>query len=388
MDVDISKLSAGGVVTVDLGALVDNYRSVGRLAAGSRCAAVVKADAYGLGMRPVSRALFDAGCDAFFVATVAEGRELRDELSQAAIYVLEGPGGFDAVAALRAANLVPVLNSIEQVRIWSNPVRPAACVLHLDTGMSRLGLAPEEVGQLTASDSLLRGLQIEYVMTHLACADEPDNPANDEQLRLFDSLRSALPAAATSIGNSAGIQLGSRFCGDLVRPGIALYGGSPVRGSTSPFREVVGLYGRVLQLRTISRSTPVGYGAAHTAHPPARLATLGLGYADGYPRSLGGRGFAVVAGTRVPVVGAVSMDSVVIDVTAVAPDAIRVDDAVQLLGGGIGLAEVAGLAGTIDYEILTGLSRRLSRRYHGMQSETGPVVGVTGFEPATSTSRR
>ncbi len=388
MDVDVSRLSAGGVVTVDLGALVDNYRSIGRLAAGSRCAAVVKADAYGLGMRPVSRALSDAGCDAFFVATVAEGRELREELPGVTIYVLEGPGGFDAVGALRDASLVPVLNSIDQIRVWSNPVQPAACVLHLDTGMSRLGLTPEEVGQLAGSDSLLSGLRIEYVMTHLACADEPGNPANTEQLRLFDSLRSALPVAATSIGNSGGVLLGSRYCGDLVRPGIALYGGNPVSGSASPFREVVGLYGRVLQLREISRPTPVGYGALHTVRPPARLATLGLGYADGYPRSLGGRGFAVVAGTRVPVVGAVSMDSLVVDVTAVEPDAIRVDDAVQLLGGGIDLAEVAALAGTIDYEILTGLSRRLSRRYHGMRSATRPMVGVTGFEPATSTSRR
>lgn len=355
-------LLGGGRLSVDLDALAGNYTLLANMAAPSRCAAVVKADAYGLGLAPVARRLASEGCDCFFVANLAEGLQLRGLLAVPDIYVLEGPWP-DQAARFQAAHLRPVINTLEQYEQWTQ-LRPAApFALHLDTGMSRLGLSPAHAREVAGR--MVNALLPDYLMTHLSCADEPGHEATPEQLALFEDLRRLFPALPTSLGNSAGIAAGHTTRGDLVRAGISLYGGQPLGNSGSGIRPVATLEGRVLQLREVSDGAPVGYGARFHARGPARLATLGVGYADGYPRSLGNRGYGVVEGQRVPVVGRVSMDSLVIDITRLPADAVRRGDLVQLLGPDTNVDEIAELAGTISYEILTRLGPRLERVYTG-----------------------
>jgi alanine racemase len=323
------------------------------------CAAVVKADAYGLGVERVARRLEREGCRRFFVATLAEARELREILAGAEIYVFEGAvdGTVEALAQLKAR---PVLNTLEQVERWRGR---GPFAVHVETGMNRLGLSADDVAKVAPRRELLAGLEL--VMTHLACADTPEHPLNRAQLERFDRLRRQLPAAPTSIGNSAGTLLGGPFRGDLVRPGIALYGGNPFSDRPNPMAAVVTLTAPILQIRELDEPQPVGYGATYLASPPARLAVVGLGYADGYPRNLGNRGAAAVRGRRVPVVGRVSMDLICVDVAALPRDSVSVGDAVEVIGPTVGLDEVATAAGTISYEILTGLGRRLRREYVG-----------------------
>lgn len=342
---------------VDLDALARNFRALRARAEPAECAAVVKANAYGLGVERVARRLEREGCRKFFVATLAEARELRAIVTAAEIYVFEGAVD-GAVAKLAELYARPVLNTLEQVERWRGR-GPAA--LHLDTGMNRLGLGLAEVAALAKRRELTAGLAL--VMTHLACADEPDHPQNREQLERFERLRAQLPATPTSIGNSAGTLLGGPYRGDVVRPGIALYGGNPFSDRPNPMEAVVTLTAPVLQLRDLDEPQPVGYGATYLASPPARLAVVGLGYADGYPRNLGNCGAAAVQGRRVPVVGRVSMDLICVDVGALPRDAVRVGDSVELIGPTVGLDELAAEAGTISYEILTGLGSRVTREY-------------------------
>jgi alanine racemase len=211
---------------------------------------------------------------------------------------------------------------------------------------------------------------VRHVMTHLACADTPEHGLNGRQLERFDALRRRLPDAPTSIGNSAGLLIGPAYRGDLVRAGIALYGGDAFTDGGTPVEPVVTLRGRILQLRDVAEATTVGYGATHDAAPPCRLAVCGIGYADGYPRAAGNRCEAAFGGIRVPVVGRVSMDLTCVDVTRIPAEDIRVGEYIDFIGGGsagggIGLHEIAAAAGTIDYEILTGLGLRLHRLYVG-----------------------
>ena len=355
--------SPPAVLHIDLSALADNYRALGRIAHPARVAGVVKANAYGLGLERVADCLVSAGCDTFFVSSVAEGLELRGLQPSVRVFVLEGPAG--AVPVCVASRLVPVLNTLAEVREWVGAAGRTPAALQLDTGMMRAGLDAADAGALAADDALLRGLALELVMTHLACADEPGHPLNAEQLERFEALRARLPSAPTSIGNSAGTLLGAEFRGDLVRPGLALFGGRPFAHGANPMREVVRLEARVLQVRELAPSATVGYGASWAARAPCRIATVGAGYADGYPRALGNRGYAWAAGQRVPVVGRVSMDLTTLDVSALPHAALGVGDSVDLLGGGVPLEDAAELAGTISYEILTRLSARLVRRYAG-----------------------
>ncbi len=348
-----------GSLVVDLGALARNYRHLREHAAPAECAAVVKADAYGLGVVPVARRLLAEGCTRFFVGTLAEARGRRALTRDASVYVLSG--ALDGEADdLAAAGAVPVLNSLEQIERWAGRGR---ALLHVDTGMARLGLSAAEVEQLGSTPALLRGIDVEFVLTHLACADEPGHPLNFEQLRRFELACAQLPAAPTSIGNSAAIFIDERHRGDLVRPGIALYGGNPFAHSPNPMAPVVTLLARILQIRHIEEPVTVGYGATYALAGPARLAVLGVGYADGYPRAAGNVGAASIAGRRVPVVGRVSMDLLCVDVSNVPPRESRVGDWVELFGTEIGIDKVAASAGTISYEILTRLGKRLRREY-------------------------
>ena len=349
-------------LTIDLEALAANYAQLCAVASPAAVAAVVKANAYGLGMLPVAARLRAAGCQSFFVATPAEGIELRAQESTARIFVLAGASAA-ARPALLAARLVPVLNTLAEVHDWSAHAGAAPAALHVDTGMMRLGLDERDVERLSAAPAPLGALNLELVMTHLACADDPQHPQNAAQVALFEALRARLPAAPHSIGASAGTLLGPAYRGDLVRPGLALYGGRPFARGSNPMRPVVRLEARVLQIHEVYRDATVGYGATHVARAPAWLATVGAGYADGYPRALGGRGYAWAAGRAVPVVGRVSMDLLTLDVTELPEGALAVGDWVDLVGGGVALEEVARLAGTASYEVLTRFTPRALRRY-------------------------
>jgi alanine racemase len=351
-------------LVVDRGAVVANWRAIAVASLPARTAAVVKADAYGLGMVPVAVALAAAGCEDFFVATFDEARSLRSAQPGARIWSLGGlPPG--TVAAFLAHAVVPVLNTADEVREWVRDAGDAPAAVHLDSGMTRLGLGAAELDELRRDGDCLERLRLALVVSHLACADEHEHPLNARQIRRFDELRSRLPAAPTSLGNSAGTLLGPRARGDLVRPGIALYGGNPFSdGTPNPMREVVRLQARVLQVRDVAEAdVTIGYGATHRVRPPARIATVAAGYADGYPRAAGGHAWATLAGHRVPVVGRVSMDLVTLDVTNMPRDAVRVGDYADLIGGGIAIDEIARLAGTISYEILARLSSRAERVY-------------------------
>lgn len=326
-------------------------------------AAVVKADGYGLGAIEVASALAAAGCRLFFVAQLDEGVALRVALPAIEIAVLNGvlPGTAPDFAA---HDLVPVLNDLGQVAAWRKLCRdagPRPAMLHLDTGMARLGLPAAELAAIAADPALLDGVPLRAVMSHLACADEPAHPLNAEQLRRFQVARAALPAAPASLAASSGILLGPGWHFELVRPGVALYGVNPQPATPNPMAQVIALKAKILQVRDVDRGMTVGYGATHLVDRPSRIATVAAGYADGLLRSLSNRGSAVLGGHRVSVVGRVSMDLITLDVSSVEPALAQPGALVDLVGPGHTVDDLAAEAGTIGYEILTALGRRYHR---------------------------
>ncbi len=365
--------SETAILTIDLDALAANYRRLRDLASPAECAAVVKADAYGLGMGLAAPALARAGCKTFFVATLGEATALRALLPHAIIYVFSGlmPG---TAELYRAHDLRPVLNSAEEIREWASfcaaQGEKQACAVHIDSGMNRLGLSADEVDQAANARDLWQAMTLSLVMSHLACADERRHPKSEAQRKIFDRLRARLPTALASLANSAGILLGPEFAYDMVRPGIALYGGKPSREGENTFQPVVHLKGRILQVRKGATGETVGYGATRTLKQASRVAIVSVGYADGFFRSLsnadGETGLVVYLGTHAaPILGRVSMDLITIDVTGV-PEEIACRGAwVELIGPHVSAQEMAHHAGTIDYEILTNLGRRAFRRYLG-----------------------
>ena len=361
------------LLTIDLDALAVNYGRLRELAGKAECAAVVKADAYGLGMAEVAPVLWRQGCKTFFVATPGEGRALRKLLPNAVIYILAGlmPGTADDY---RKHNLRPVLNSADEIKEWGSVSAKAGealpCAVHIDTGMNRLGLSAAEVEALAAAREVWSSITLSLVMSHLACADEPEHPKSETQRKVFDRLRARLPKAPASLSNSAGMLLGHSYLYDLVRPGIALYGGRPQRSAPHAFAPVVHLMGRILQVRDVPPGETVGYGATRTLKRPSRVATVSVGYADGFFRSLstkdGETGFVAYAGHHAaPILGRVSMDLITIDVTDV-PEAFSArGDWIELIGPHVTAQALAHHAGTIDYEVLTNLGARAFRRYIG-----------------------
>jgi len=356
-------------LTVRLGAIVANYRTYCRMTGPCAVAAVVKADAYGMGAAAVAPALAGAGCDTFFVARLAEGVALRGILPQARIIVLDGAQA-DAVPALLTHRLIPALNSLSDIAAWSAAANAARttldAVIHVDTGMNRLGLAADELAILSGqSAARLSGLNIVLVMSHLACGDEA-SPMNAQQLSRFKQALAMLPPAPASLAASHGAFLGMEYHFDLVRPGVALYGANPQNTAQNLMQPVAILTGKVLQIRGIDTGDSVGYAATFRAKRPTMLATVALGYADGIPRTLSNTGAAAIAGGRAPIVGRVSMDLITLDVTGI--DVAPGDEA-ELLGDTVSLSEVAAAAGTNEYEILTRL-RRMPRVYEGRAGQT------------------
>jgi alanine racemase len=357
----------GAILEIDLARITENWRQLGkRLRPGVQCAAVVKADAYGLGAAAVAPALAAAGCRLFFVATLDEGLALRRLLPEAEIAVLNGllPGTSNE---FQQARLIPVLNDLGQIAAWhdSAAARPLPAMVHVDTGMSRLGLPPDEVNKLAESPEKLAGLELRAVLSHLACADDPAHPLNAQQLATFRAMLGRLPPTPASFAASSGIFLGPQYHFDIARPGAALYGVNPTPGEPNPMAQVIRLKGKIIQLRDIDRGMTVGYRAAHRMERPGRIATVAVGYADGWLRSSSHRGSAGIAGQRVPVIGRISMDLLTLDVTGINPALIRPGEFVDLIDEQNGVDDVAAAAGTIGYEVLTGLGKRYHRVYRG-----------------------
>ena len=348
-------------LTVDLGAVVANYRRLVAATPAGRCGAVVKANAYGLGVARVTPALRAAGCRDFFVATMGEALELRAIDAHSLIYMFAGPADADDAATCAERGIIPVINSYPQLLCWQ-PYREHPMVLHVDTGMMRLGVDWTEFDA-----SRFAKFDVTLVMTHLACADEPDHELNALQIARFAAVAAAMPGVQTSIGNSAGVLNGAGSAGDVGRPGIALYGGNPhaPKQTDNGIEPVVRLEGRVLQVRRVPAGVPVGYGATGVADRNRAIAIVGIGYADGLPRGLSSRGRAFFDGRSLPIVGRVSMDLTAVDVTTTGDGyAVEPGDWLDFLGEHVTVDDVAGLVDTIGYEILTGLNG-VEKRYVG-----------------------
>ncbi len=358
---------ACGYLTIDLAALCRNYDKLSTIVAPAQTAAVVKADSYGLGASQVSKALYARGCRSFFVAHFIEALRLRPQLpSDATIFVLNGllPGN---EATCADGGFVPVINSLDQLRQWSQTAcslqRRLPAVLQFDTGMSRLGIPPEDRGAVATHLQTSDDIDILFIMSHLASADEADSRQNGDQLAEMRRVAAEFPQYDVSFANSGGIFLGGDFHGVLARPGIALYGGAPTGGVANPMEAVVRLEVAVVQTRTVPEGARVGYGGVHVTKGQTRLATIAAGYADGLPRSLSDRGAVYYNGVRLPIVGRVSMDSTTIDISALPEGALPFGSVVEVLGDHQTLDDLARHAGLISYEILTSLGHRFHRQY-------------------------
>lgn len=360
---DERDLAAGGVLTIDLAALRHNYSAIARHIAPTRAAAVVKADAYGLGASRVAPAFYDAGCRDFFVAHLGEAIALKPFLQpDATLYVLNGlqPGTEEACAR---DGILPVLNSLEQIENWgalaARQGRKLPALLQLDTGMSRLGLSASEFERLLENFALLDNIDIKFVISHLASGDEPENAANARQLANMTALLVRLPKLPVAFANSGGSFLDKSYHFDLARPGVALYGVGP-ENEVVP---VLTLSARVIQVRDIDKGAAVGYGGTYVAEGPMRVATIAVGYADGWFRSLSNKGSAFFGDTRLPIIGRVSMDSITLDVSALPEGTLKLGSLVELIGPHQRLEDVARDCDTIPYEILTALGNRYARVY-------------------------
>ena len=366
---------SNGRLTIDLSAIVANWQKLRGKAAHKQCAAVVKADAYGLGTQPVAKALYGAGCRDFFTATIGEGVLVRQVAPKARVYIFNGYN-VKAEAEYRSHGLTPVINSPRGITNWTlkrrQDRRPA---LHIDTGMNRLGLGEDELAWLLASPEIMKKLNPELIVSHFACADEPGHPLNAHQIAAFAAARAHFPDARASLANSAGVFLGRKAHFDLLRPGISLYGGDAVNDVRNPMKPVVRLEGRIIQKKRAKRGESVGYGAAAVLKRDTEIAVIGIGYADGLHRQasgagtalrnhkIGSGGCAMIGRYRVPILGRISMDLTALDVTDVPERILAKTEWVDLINSRLRVDELAASAGTIGYELLTSLGQRYERIY-------------------------
>jgi alanine racemase len=368
----VAPVSAPGRLKIDLGALADNWRDLARRAAPGRCAAVIKANAYGIGVSEAAPALWAAGARVFFVAHFSEGIAARRVLAaEAAIYVLNGLESGADPGDYVEHRLAPAIGGEEELKRWSafaaRQGRISPCAIHLDTGMNRLGF--ESLARLRSAMARLGATSgADLLMSHLISSEIPGDPTNPAQIELFEAARAAFPHLPASLANSSGMFLDRSPIYDLARPGYALYGGNPTPGRPNPMRPVVTLTAAIQQIRSIEAGMSCGYNAQWTARRPTRLATLLIGYADGLPRGAGATDAkpgaeVAVAGGRCALVGRVSMDLTIVDVTDLAEDAVRPGDAVEFFGRANDLDDFATRSGTIGYHLLTSLGPRYQRDY-------------------------
>ena len=361
---------AGGILTIDLSAIESNWKILRSASTPSECAAVVKANGYGLGLEPVATRLSNAGCTTFFVADVSEGKRLRKATPDADIYILNGlPPGTGQVFADHS--LRPVIGSAAEIAEWDAFTRvhewDGGFALHVDTGMHRLGMSLEEAAAFAPRiNSENHGLKL--LMSHFVAAQFPENPRNAEQIVNFRNIRALYRGVPASIANSSGIFVNSDTHLDLVRPGVALYGVNPTPAKPNPMKPVVKLKVRIAQVRDVAFGETVGYDATWTARRPSRIAVVTMGYADGFFRSASGDdqrpgGTLYVAGHSCPIVGRISMDLTALDVTDLPDRAVKRGDYATVIGEHRDVDATAEMFGTIGYEVLTSLGRRYARIY-------------------------
>ena len=367
---DVTAEQAGTTLTVDLDAIAANWRLLQDRSGAADCAAVVKADAYGLGLEATVGALRRAGCKTFFVAHVFEGQQLRALAPEATIYVLNGLMPRTAPLFLKA-KLRPVLGSLPEMEDWIEATAKARapCALQLDSGMNRLGLIAE---QIPSAVRLSVKLDLMLVMSHFVWSGRHDHREQvAKQIATFQAARAAWPDVPASLANSSGIFYGPAAHYDLVRPGYAVFGGNPTPDVANPMRPVVTFEAKVIQVHDVAAGESVGYDGHWTAPTARRLATISAGYADGIPCGAIGtnadaRGYASFDGALCPIVGRISMDLIVVDVTEAPP--VERGDSVELLGADISIDDLARRVGTIGYEILVRIGTRSHRRTIGRQA--------------------
>lgn len=356
---------------IDLNALTQNYQKLRELSPSAICAGVVKANAYGLGLEEVSLALSKAGCTDFFVAQPREAEKLRSILPQARIMVLNGlyEGAEDFY---HEHHIIPVLNTVEEVEAWAayadKKARKLPALVHIDTGINRLGMSDLECEKVLGNDRMSSKLDILYLMSHLACADTAESEHNSFQLKAFQSIRAKHPQTRASLANSAGIFLGADYHFDMTRPGCALYGGTSTNLPQAQMSPVVHLHSKFLQIRNVPRGDGVGYGAIWKAPRDSLVGILPIGYGDGFARLHGSgsgelRGQVFLCGKKIPVIGRVSMDLMAVDLTELAHSSGLRNMSVEILGENITIDELAESAQTIGYEVLTNLGSRYARHY-------------------------
>lgn len=372
MQDDVASLAgATGVVRVNLDAIAANWTALAQRVAPARCGGVVKADAYGLGAARVIPALVRAGCETFFIATPNEAEIARELAPLARIFALDGLAGSNG-ETFANLGVMPVLSTLDDIARWSalglkrNTKQAAA--LHIDTGLNRLGLSARDVRRIAGDGTLLAGIDVTLIMSHLASADNPADTKNREQLLAFETLTALFPGVPRSLAASDGLMLGPAYHFDLVRPGYALYGGQASQANPAPVRAAVNVFARILAINDVPRGETVGYSATWRATRPSRIATISAGYADGIPRSASGPdgrpgGYIMIGDTLAPIVGRVSMDLITVDVTDVPAGVARAGEFAKLIGDGLSIEDAGYSAGTIGYEILTRLGQRFQRSY-------------------------
>ena len=368
-------MSTAPRLTIDLNALVNNWQFLKEKSGKAECSAVIKANAYGLGIEPVATALTGAGCKTFFVAMAEEGARVRAVAPDADIYVLNGIFA-DTLEVIAENNLSPVLGNVDQVSLWATSGMGKPSALHVDTGMNRLGLDVEEALQLAENTSMLKRLNALIIMSHLACADDPDHEHNTLQHENFKQVIGKYPELKASFSNSAATLTNTGFHYDLTRPGVALYGAEAVNDIANPVQPVVTAQSRILQIRHAKAGEKVGYGAEAILDRPTKIATISGGYADGFHRALSGAGVPLrgakptggnvwLEGHLAPILGRVSMDLITVDVTDVPDQILQEAKWVELFGKNIAVDDAARACGTIGYELLTSLGGRYQRSFIG-----------------------
>ena len=359
--------SASALLKIDMEALAANYRLFQeKTGQGCNVSGVVKANAYGLGLKPVVEKLTALGCPQFFVATLDEAMALRDFNKKTPVAVL---GGLfkGAEKEYLAHDIIPVLNCPEDVKRWQNLAAEKEAslpaFLHFDTGMNRLGFSKKETYDLIESPEMLANIDVQLIMSHFVNADEKDDPITQKQANAFAEITAYFPNIHKSLANSPGLFRDESYHYDLVRPGFSLYGGNPTPETKNPVRPVVNLSARILQIRECKSGDSIGYGASHIFDHPTPTATLALGYADGFLRSASNKATLYWQGEACPVIGRVSMDLVTIDLSGITKQMPREGDSIEILGPNQSVDDLAAAAGTIGYEILTALGPRYKRVY-------------------------
>ena len=371
--VDNHKIS-NSFLEINIDSIIHNYQLINNKVGNTECAAVLKADAYGMVASVVAKALDKVGCSTFFVATIDEGIELRACFSKNENQIAVLSGLLEGSEDIFYSNkLTPVLNDTEQIKKWAvyNKQKKisAPSILHIDTGMNRLGLTINELYDIIKNPTELKELHVEWIMSHLACGDQPRDIMNEKQLSVFLNAKKEFPNVKASLANSAGVFLGQSYHLDMVRPGIALYGSGSGSIPSKPLKQVIKLYSRILQIRTLSTGASVGYGASYRVSEATRVATVGLGYADGYLRSLSNCSWVFFNGLRLPVIGRISMDYITIDITQIASEKIKTGDFIEIIGDKFTLDDLATVANTVPHELLT----RLGTRHHRIYINTNNI---------------